>query len=56
MRFSSLLIFMLEFPSLSAMADLYPSKVLGCNFLSWKRYMWKSATDFTGGALNPPDE
>ena len=24
--------------------------VLGCNFLSWNRYIRKSATDFTGGA------
>ena len=40
-----------ELPSLSAMADLYPSMVLGCNFLSWNRSIRKSATDFTGGAL-----
>ena len=33
-RFSSLLTLMGEFPSLSAIADLYPSMVLGYNFLS----------------------
>ena len=52
-RFSSLLILMEEIPNLSTMADLYPSMVLGCNFLSWKRYKRKSATDFKGGDLKP---
>ena len=33
-RFSSLLTLMVELPSLSAMADLSPSIVPGCNFLS----------------------
>ena len=33
-RFSSLLKLMGEFPNLSAMTDLYPSIVLGYNFLS----------------------
>ena len=33
-RFSSLLTLMAELPYLSAMADLYPSMVPGCNFLS----------------------
>ena len=50
-RLSSLLILTVVGPSLSAMADLYPSMVLGCNFLSSKRYIRKSATDFIGGAL-----
>ena len=50
-RLSSLLILTVVLPSLSAMADLYPSMVLGCNFLSSKRYIRKSATDFTGGDL-----
>ena len=34
LRFSFLLIFTVKFPTLSAMADLYPSIILGCNFLS----------------------
>ena len=50
-RLSSLLILTVVFPSLSAMADLYPSMVLGCNFLSSKRCIRKSATEFTGGDL-----
>ena len=50
-RLSFLLILIDVSPSLSAMADLYPSMVLGCNFLSSKRYIKKSATDFTGGDL-----
>ena len=50
-RLSSLLILTVVLPSLSAMADLYQSMVLGCNFLSSKRYIRKSATDFTGGDL-----
>ena len=50
-RLSSLLILTVVLPSLSAMADLYPSMVLGCNFLSSKRCSRKSATDFTGGDL-----
>ena len=50
-RFSSLMTLMGKFPSLSTMGDLYPSMVLGCNFLSWNRYKRKSAIDFTGGAL-----
>ena len=37
-RLLSLLILIDEFPRLSAMADMWPSIVLGCNFLSWKRY------------------
>ena len=36
-RLSSLLILTVRLPSLSAMADLYPSMVLGCNFLTSKR-------------------
>ena len=50
-RLSSLLILTVTLPSLSAMADLYPSMVLGCKFLTSKRQSRKSATDFTGGAL-----
>ena len=50
-RFSSLLTLKGEFPSLSTMADLYPSLVPGCNFLSWNRYIRKSTTDFIGGCL-----
>ena len=50
-RLSSLLILTVVLPSLSAMADLYPSMLLGCNSLSSKRYIRKSATDFTGGDL-----
>ena len=50
-RLSSLLILTVVSPSLSAMADLYLSMVLGCNFLSSKRYIRKSATNFTGGDL-----
>ena len=50
-RFSSLLMMTGKIPSLSAMADLKPSMVLGCNFLSSKRHIRKSATDFIGGAL-----
>ena len=50
-RLSSLLTLTTAFPSLSAMADLYPSMVLGCSFLSSKRYRRKSAIDFTGGDL-----
>ena len=37
-RLSSLLILTVTLPSLSAMADLYPSMVLGCNLLTSKRY------------------
>ena len=33
------------------MADLYPSMVPGCNFLSWNRCNRKSAMAFRGGAL-----
>ena len=41
----------------TAMADLEPSMVMGCNFLSWNRYIRESATDFTGGVpRSPPDE
>ena len=54
-RFSCLLTFIGEFPSMSAMAELYPSMVFGCNFLSWNRYIRKSAIDFTGGALKSPN-
>ena len=36
-RLSSLLILTVVLPSLSAMADLYPSMVLGCKFLTSKR-------------------
>ena len=50
-RFSYLLSLKDELPSLSAMADLYPSMVLGYNFLSWNEYRRMSAIDFTGGAL-----
>ena len=50
-RLSSLLILTVLLPSLSAMADLYPSMVLGCKFLTSKRYNRKSATDFKGGDL-----
>ena len=50
-RFSSLLRFMDELSSLSAMTDQYHSIVLDCSFLSWNRYSRKSAMDFIGGAL-----
>ena len=50
-RLSSLLTLIIVLPSLSAMADLYPSMVLGCNLLSSKRYKRKSAMDFTVGVL-----
>ena len=50
-RFSSLVTLMGELPNLSAMADLYPSMVPSCNFLSWNRYKRKSAMAFRGGAL-----
>ena len=50
-RFSSLLTFMGTLPNFSAMANLYPSIVPGCNFLSWIKYRRKSAMAFRGGAL-----
>ena len=53
-RLSSLQTFIDELPSLSAMADLCPSTVLGCNFLSWNRYIRKPAIDFIVGAPKFP--
>ena len=49
--FSFLLTLMGEFRSLSAMADLQSSIVLGCNFLSWKKYGMLSAMDLKSGVL-----
>ena len=51
MRFPSLVKLMGELPNLSAMADLWPSMVPGCNFLSWNKYRRKLAMAFRGGAL-----
>ena len=50
-KFTSLHTLMSELLSLSAMADPWPSLVLGCNFLPWNIYKRKSAMDFIGGAL-----